>query len=121
MVLLRLKRNGGGIVVTNVEASMCVETMAEKYGGKVVRTRVGDIYVSEAIKRDGAVFGGEPCGAWVHPQLHLCPDGPLSAALFLAALEEEGKTVSEFIGEVPEYITHARKHRLQKRTKIQVS
>ena len=84
---------------------MCVETMAQKYGGKVVRTRVGDIYVSEAIKREGAVFGGEPCGAWVHPQLHLCPDGPLSAALFLAALEEEGKSVSEFIGEVPEYIT----------------
>jgi phosphoglucosamine mutase len=100
-----LKRDGGGLVVTNVEASMCVETMAEKYGGKVIRTRVGDIYVSEAIKRDGAVFGGEPCGAWVHPQLHLCPDGPLSAALFLKALEDEGKTVSEFIVEVPEYIT----------------
>ena len=100
-----LKRKGGGLIVTNVEASMCVETMAEKYGGRVVRTRVGDIYVSEAIKRDGAVFGGEPCGAWVHPQIHLCPDGPLSAALFLKALEDEGKTVSEFIGEVPEYIT----------------
>lgn len=100
-----LKRSGGGTVVTNVEASMCVETMAEKYGGKVIRTRVGDIYVSEAIKRDGAVFGGEPCGAWVHPKLHFCPDGPLSAALFLSALEEEGKTVSQFISEVPEYIT----------------
>lgn len=102
---LALKRNGGGIVVTNVEASMCIEIMARKHGGKVIRTQVGDIYVSEAIKRDGAVFGGEPCGAWVHPNHHLCPDGPLSAALFLAALEEENKTVSEFIGEVPEYIT----------------
>jgi phosphoglucosamine mutase len=104
-VAFALKRSGGGVVVTNVEASMCVETMAEKYGGKVVRTRVGDIYVSEAIKRESAVFGGEPCGAWVHPRFHYCPDGPLSAALFLAALEEEGKSVSEFVGEVPEYIT----------------
>ncbi len=100
-----LKRSSGGVVVTNVEASMCVETMAEKYGGKVVRARVGDVYVSEAIKREGAVFGGEPCGAWVHPHLHFCPDGPLSAALFLAALEEDGKSVSEFVGKVPEYIT----------------
>lgn len=100
-----LKGSKGGLVVTNVETSMCVETMAERYGGKVVRTRVGDIYVSEAIKRCGALFGGEPCGAWVHPQIHLCPDGPLSAVLFLKALEDEGKTVSEFIGEVPEYIT----------------
>jgi len=102
---LALKHNGGGTVVTNVEASMCVEMMAEKYGGKVVRTRVGDIYISEAIKRDSAVFGGEPCGAWVHPRQHLCPDGPLSAALFLAALEETGKSVSEFVSEAPEYIT----------------
>ena len=100
-----LQRSGGGIVVTNVEASMCVETMAEKFGGKVVRTRVGDIYISEAIKRDGAVFGGEPCGAWVHPMQHFCPDGPLSAALFLSVLVSEGKSVSEFIADVPEYIT----------------
>jgi phosphoglucosamine mutase len=100
-----LKRSGGGIVVTNVEASMCVETMAQAQGGKVVRTRVGDIYISEAIKREGAVFGGEPCGAWVHPQFHFCPDGPLSAALFLKALEDEGKSVSEFIADVPEYVT----------------
>jgi phosphoglucosamine mutase len=100
-----LKRRGGGTIVTTIEASMCVETMAQKVGGKVVRTPVGDIYVSEAIVRNGAVFGGEPCGAWVHPQNHLCPDGPLSAALFLAALEDADKIVSEFIGEVPEYIT----------------
>jgi phosphoglucosamine mutase len=100
-----LKRSDGGTIVTTIEASMCVETMAQKYGGKVVRTPVGDIYVSAAIKREGAVFGGEPCGAWVHPQMHLCPDGPLSAALFLEALEDADKTVSEFIAEVPEYIT----------------
>ena len=100
-----LKHSGGGAIVTNVEASMCVETMAEKFGGKVVRTKVGDIYVSEAIKQSNAVFGGEPCGAWVHPKLHYCPDGPLSTALMIKALEEENKSLSEFISEVPEYIT----------------
>ncbi len=100
-----LKKSGGGVVVTNVEASMCVETMAQEYGGKVVRTKVGDIYVSEAMQRLGAVFGGEPCGAWVHPGFHWCPDGPLSAVLMLKALEEEGKSLRDFIGEVPEYVT----------------
>ena len=105
MALMLLRTSGGGTVVTNVEASMCVETMAQKHNGKVVRTKVGDIYVSEAIKQFGAVFGGEPCGAWVHPKQHFCPDGPLSAALMLEALEEENKSLSEFISEVPEYIT----------------
>ena len=100
-----LKRVGGGEIITTIEASMAIETMAQRQGGKVARTRVGDIYVSEAIKRNEAVFGGEPCGAWIQPQRHLCPDGPLSAAMFLVALEAEGKTVSEFVSEVPEYIT----------------
>ncbi len=100
-----LKKNGGGTVVTNVEASMRVETMAQKYDGKVVRTRVGDVYVSEAMKRVGAVFGGEPCGAWVHPKFHYCPDGLLSAALMLEALEEEDQSLRKFIAEVPEYVT----------------
>ena len=100
-----LKREGGGTVVVNVEASMCVEKMVEEVGGKVVRTKVGDVYVSEAIKRNNAVFGGEPCGAWVHPRFHYCPDGPLSAVLLLKALEEEGKGLREFVAEVPEYVT----------------
>ncbi len=101
-----LKQTGGdGAVITNVEASMCVETMVEAQGGRVIRTKVGDIYISEAIMREGAVFGGEPCGAWVHPQHHYCPDGPLSAALMLKALEEENMSLGEFISKVPEYIT----------------
>jgi phosphoglucosamine mutase len=100
-----LKKVGGGTVVTNVEASMCVETMVQANGGKVVRTKVGDIYVSEAIKQSGAVFGGEPCGAWVHPKFHFCPDGPLSAALMLSALENGEETLSQFIASVPEYVT----------------
>jgi phosphoglucosamine mutase len=100
-----LKQSGGGIVVTNVEASMCFETTSKVQGGKVIRTRVGDIYVSEAVKQSGAVFGGEPCGAWIHPQYHYCPDGPLSAALMLKVLEEENKKLSQLVSEVPEYIT----------------
>lgn len=100
-----LKQTGGGTVVTNVEASMCVEIMAQMQRGKVIRSKVGDIYISEAIKKSGAVFGGEPCGAWVHPKLHFCPDGPISAASMLLALEAEDKTLSQFIGSVPKYVT----------------
>ena len=103
-VLKQVNNSGSSVVVTNVETSMCIETMVERLGGKVVRTKVGDIYISEAIKCNDSVFGGEPCGAWVHPLQHYCPDGPLSAVFFLKALEVEGKSVSEFISQVPKYI-----------------
>jgi phosphoglucosamine mutase len=41
----------------------------------------------------------------VHPRFHYCPDGPLSAVLLLKALEEENKSLREFVAEVPEYVT----------------
>lgn len=100
-----LKKGSGKTVVTNVEASMCVERMVEAHGGEVVRTRVGDVYVAEAIKRYAVVFGGEPCGAWIHPQFHYCPDGILSSVLLLKALEDEDKLLSEFVSEAPRYET----------------
>ena len=99
------KKAHGKTVATNVEASMCVEKMVEAEGARVVRTRVGDVYVAEAIKQLEAVFGGEPCGAWIHPQCHYCPDGILSSVLLLKALEDEDKSLSEFVSEVPQYPT----------------
>jgi phosphoglucosamine mutase len=95
----------GGTVVTNVEASMCIERMVEAHDGKVVRTRVGDVYISEAMKNYDAVFGGEPCGAWIHPQFHRCPDGILSSVLLLKALEDKDISLRDFVAETPEYPT----------------
>ncbi len=101
-----VKKRAHGVAVTNVEASMCVEKMVEAQGGSVIRTKVGDIYVSEAVKKHKAVFGGEPCGAWVHPRIHYCPDGILSSVLLLKALEEEDEMrLSEFVLETPQYRT----------------
>ena len=97
------RRRGSAVIVTHVAASMRVEKMVEAAGGKVVRTRVGDVSIASALKKLGAVFGGEPCGAWIHPAFHYCPDGILSSALVLKALEEEGKRLSEFVAEAPEF------------------
>jgi len=99
------KANGGGTVVTSVEASMCIEKMVEKHGGKVVRTKVGDIYISETMKKHKAIFGGEPCGAWIHPQFHYCPDGILSSVLLLKALEDESRSLGQMISKIPQYPT----------------
>jgi len=98
-----VKAHKGGIVVTHVEASMCVEKMVKPSGGKVIRTKVGDVHIASAIKQHKAVFGGEPCGAWIHPQYHYCPDGIISSVLLLKTLEEENKTLSSFVSEAPKY------------------
>lgn len=98
-----VKHNKGGRVITTVEASMCIERMVQRHGGDALRTRVGDVAVAEEIKKHRAIFGGEPCGAWIHPQFHYCPDGVLSSVLLLKALESEDKTLSKFVAEAPFY------------------
>jgi phosphoglucosamine mutase len=113
------KKNDGGLVVTNVEASMCIEKMVQQHGAKVMRTKVGDVYLSEAMKKNNAVFGGEPCGAWIHPQFHYCPDGILSSALLLKALEDENRKLTEMIAETPKYQTLRRNVACPNETKLE--
>ncbi len=98
-----IKQRKNKTVVTHVEASMCIEKEVEAHGGKVVRTKVGDANITETMKQHNAVFGGEPCGAWIHPQYHYCPDGILSSILLLQALEETNQTLSQFVSRVPQY------------------
>jgi len=98
-----IEKAGGGTVVTHVEASMCIDKIVEETGGKVIRTRIGDVNIAEAMKRYRAVFGGEPCGAWIHPRYHYCPDGILSSVLMLKMLEERKAELSRLLERVPQY------------------
>ncbi len=62
-------------VVTTIDASMAID----EAGFSVIRTSVGDNYISQALKKGGD-FGGEPSGCWVFPKNSLCPDGIYAAA-----------------------------------------
>jgi phosphoglucosamine mutase len=61
---------------------------------------VGDIYVSEELKRGGQ-FGGEPSGAWVFPSVSLCPDG-IYAAAEIASIASQQR-LSALADGIPEY------------------
>lgn len=98
-----VEKNKGGVVITHVGASMNVEEMVNKVGGRVIRTPVGDAFITEAMLKHNAVFGGEPIGAWVHPDIHMCPDGILTALKILEALEEKEMKLEDFVFEAPEY------------------
>lgn len=98
-----VEKNKGGTVVTHVGASMNVDDVVKAAGGKVVRTPVGDAFITEAMMENNAIFGGEPVGAWVFPEHHMCPAGVLGALKVLEALEDMDKTIEEFIAVAPEY------------------
>jgi phosphoglucosamine mutase len=95
----------GDRVVTTVDASNVVEEVVGERGGKVLRTKVGDVSVAAEVKRSGAVFGGEPSGAWIFPNFQSAPDGPLGAAKVLELLSLTGKKLSELLESLPEFYT----------------
>jgi phosphoglucosamine mutase len=97
------QKKGGGNVALPVDASLAVQEAVEKSGGRVIWTKVGDTSVADAITRKKAIFGGEPCGAWIHPDFHICPDGILSAILVLKAIEERNVTTDEFFSGIATY------------------
>jgi len=82
-------------VVTTSDASMIIDEIAD-----VHRTPVGDAFVSEELISWGD-FGGEPSGAWIFPQISLCPDGPFAAALLCEIASEWD--IAEEIDAMPHY------------------
>jgi len=94
----------GGKIVTTVDASLCVDECMNTVGGQVIRTKVGDVHVAEAIVEHNASFGGEPSGTWLHPDFCMCPDGILSA-LRVAELVGNQSSLSKLLEDIPNYPT----------------
>jgi phosphoglucosamine mutase len=98
-----LSTRSKGPFVVPLDASMAIDEVAEARGAQLVRGPVGDAKLLREMKAVKGTFAGEPSGAWIHPQFNPCPDGILSGLLFLKAVENDGRTVSQVIEEVPEY------------------
>ena len=95
------KHVGARSIVVPVDASMLLEDILPK--AKIWRTRVGDVYVAQEIKRRGAEFGGEPSGTWIFPKATLCPDGVYAAAKLVTLVSE--RPLDALVRDLPTYPT----------------
>ncbi|AEG17402.1 phosphoglucosamine mutase [Methanobacterium paludis] len=103
-LLALVSRAIGGKVVTTVDASVCTDRCMDEVGGEVIRTKVGDVHVAEAIAKNHASFGGEPSGTWLHPNFCMCPDGILSALRVIEIVQKHGP-LSKLLDKIPSYPT----------------
>ncbi|HKZ64086.1 MAG TPA: phosphoglucosamine mutase [Thermoplasmata archaeon] len=97
LALFAKQRARRGLVVP-VDASMAFDDALDV---PVYRTRVGDVYVAQEIKRRGADFGGEPSGTFIFPSETMCPDGPLAAAILVSLVKE--RPMKQWLAEIPAY------------------
>jgi len=87
-------------IAVPVDASKVIDDLLA--GMKIARTKVGDVYVAEELKKIKGEFGGEPSGAWIFPRISLCPDGIYAAARLVEIVEKEGE-LSRLLDSIPEY------------------
>lgn len=82
-------------LVATVMSNIGLERAVAKWGVKVLRTKVGDRYVVEAMRAHGLVFGGEQSGHLVFLDYATTGDGTLAALQVLAVMCRAGKSMSE--------------------------
>jgi len=97
---LRLEQNTGTIV-TNISTTGAIEQIAARYGGTVLRTQVGQTYISEAMLEHNAILGGEGSGGVTVPQVHLTHDSAAAIGLILEGLAGSDQRVSDIVEQLP--------------------
>jgi phosphoglucosamine mutase len=100
MLALFAVREASSAISVPVDSSRVINDLLD--GIKISHTRVGDVYVAEALKKTGGDFGGEPSGAWIFPGVSLCPDGIYAAARLVEIVEKEGE-LGKLLDSIPEY------------------
>src|SRR5207244_7479397 len=93
-----------GTVVTNVSTTGALEQIAARYRGSVVRTPVGQTYISEGMLEHNSVLGGEGSGGVTVPEVHLTHDSAAAVGLILEGLARTSETVSEVVEQLPRLI-----------------
>jgi phosphoglucosamine mutase len=114
LIALGLQRRGalkGGAVVATVMSNLGLERKLEGAGLKLARTKVGDRYVLEEMRRSGCNVGGEQSGHMILADHSTTGDGLVAGLQVLAALVEAKAPASQLLRQfepVPQLLKNVR-------------
>ncbi|MDD4730785.1 MAG: phosphoglucosamine mutase [Desulfovibrio sp.] len=83
------------LLVATVMSNMALELFMKERGGRLLRTPVGDRYVVEAMRREGAVLGGEQSGHLIFLNHTTTGDGLLAGLQLIRIMVEKQRSLSE--------------------------
>lgn len=91
-------------VAVNLSTSRMIDDVAQMFGGKVLRTAVGEINVVKGMREEKSFIGGEGNGGVIFPKCHEGRDSLVGIALILNLLAKEKCSVSEIVEKIPSYV-----------------
>jgi phosphomannomutase len=92
-----------GTVVTNVSTTRAVDEVAKHHGGTVVRTPVGQSFISEAMIEHHAVVGGEGNGGVAVPRVLMSHDAAAAQGLIVEHMARSGASLRELVDGLPSF------------------
>ncbi len=104
LALMAVLSKRTGPVVVNMSTSRMCRDVAEMYGCKFYRSKVGEANVVDVMRRRRAVIGGEGNGGVILPTSHYGRDSLVAMALVLQHLADARITVSAAIKAYPNHV-----------------
>ncbi len=93
--LLQQKRLAKKTVVSTVMSNLGLEVALADMGARLIRTKVGDRYVVEEMRRRGYNFGGEQSGHLIFLDSSTTGDGVIAALELLSVMVASERPLSE--------------------------
>jgi phosphomannomutase/phosphoglucomutase len=100
-----LKQNPKSKVVTCLNSSSIIETIASETKSKVIRTKVGSVEVSRRMVPEKAIVGFEENGGFMYGRHNEVRDGSMTLALMLDLLASSGKSLTDELSRIPKSFT----------------
>ena len=102
IIIARRRYKSGETIISGFDCSMMLERELKKDGIHVLRERVGDVFVANRVKNEGAVLGVERSGHFFLPEFQYSDD-PFAMSLALAEIVSSGEKLSDLAGMIPDY------------------
>lgn len=98
-----LAASPGAAVVYDLRSTKAVEEQIKAAGGLPVRSRVGHVFMKQAMSDHRAVFGGELSGHFYFRSNFNADSGAIAMSTLLSVMAATGKKPSELIAPVARY------------------
>ncbi|MCX6673244.1 MAG: phosphoglucomutase [Methanothrix sp.] len=102
IIIARRRYKSGDLVISGFDCSMMLERELQKDGIRVLRERVGDVFVANRVKNECAVLGVERSGHFFLPEFQYSDD-PFAMSLAIAEIISKGEKLSALADKIPDY------------------
>ena len=92
-----------GPVVANLSTTSALAAAAERFGCQLYESKIGEVNVTDEMRRVGAVIGGEGNGGVIYPRVNFARDSLVGMALVLHLRSATGQTVSQIMDSLPPF------------------